>query len=157
VYDIICIQGFPIRGDVYALNISGKRQEWKYVIEYFGGDKQNFILPCVSLPSSKLTRQEVFQRVRASTRQELRSDSALQMQDAKANITKVLTVRQDTEFLPEWNLFFDSIPDTNIIEHDSYNNVLLTLANDVGGFIQKKEPHFATYKTYLTEHSNILF
>ena len=27
--------GLPIRGDVYALNASGRRQEWKYVIEYF--------------------------------------------------------------------------------------------------------------------------
>jgi len=30
-------QGYPIRGDVYALTAPGRRQEWKYVIEYFGG------------------------------------------------------------------------------------------------------------------------
>ena len=88
----------------------------------------------------------MFQRVCASTRQELFTDSILKIQEAKANITKVLTVREETEFLPEWNSFFDSIPESNTIAHVSYDNVLLLLAQDVGGLIQHKEPHFATYK-----------
>ena len=58
-----------------ALNAPGKRQEWKYVIEYFGGDKQSFILPCISLPSSNLARKDVIDRARLSIRQQIDPES----------------------------------------------------------------------------------
>jgi hypothetical protein len=138
--------GLPIRGDVYALNASGRRQEWKYVIEYFGGDKQNFILPCISLPSSSLTRNNVIERARLSIRQEIRSESYASIQAAKSNIFKVLSKRDEMQSWPEWESFFSGIPASNEIAHSTYINALSLLGHEVGGNIQRKEAHFTTYK-----------
>ena len=130
---------------MYALTAPGRRQEWKYVIEYFGGDKQSFIRPCISLPSSYLTRLDVIERARLSIRQEISSSFFHKVQEARANIYKVLAKKDELLSWPEWESFFRGIPSTNEVEHASYINALSLLGQEVGGIIQQKEVHFRTY------------
>ncbi len=131
---------------MYALTAPGRHQEWKYVIEYFGGDKQSFIRPCISLPSSNLTRKDVIERARIPIRQEISLKSFHKVQETKANIYKVLAKKDELLSWPEWESFYCGIPSSNEVEHTSYINALSLLGQEVGGIIQQKEVHFRTYK-----------
>ena len=42
--------GIPMSGEVYPVMTPGRKQEWAYIIHYFGGDTQRFTLPCITLP-----------------------------------------------------------------------------------------------------------
>lgn len=131
---------------MFALNAPGKRQEWKYVIEYFGGDKQNFILQSKSLPSSNLTRKDVIERTRMSIRQKIDPESFRKVQETKLNIYKVLSKRDELQSWSKWEEFFRDIPSSSEVAHATYINALSLLAHEVGGTVQRKEAHFTTYK-----------
>ncbi len=139
--------GYPLRAEVTALTGAGRRQEWRYLVEYWGGDKQIFVLPCISLPFLQLARDDVIQRTNLSMRQGINSDAAIKLRDARSNIYKVLLNREELEYSAEWDEFFELIPTSDVLVHPTYFNALRFLAEEVGGKIQQKEPYFTTYKT----------
>ena len=51
------VEAFPVK-------LAGRRQSWQYNVKYFGGDMQQFKLNCISLAFLKMSRADVFERVR---------------------------------------------------------------------------------------------
>jgi len=56
-------QGIPMSGEAYPVMTPGRKQEWAYIIYYFGGDTQRFTLPCITLPFLHMSVVEVQRRI----------------------------------------------------------------------------------------------
>ena len=140
--------GFPMSGEVFAIDAPGRRLEYNYVIKYHGGDTQRFIRKCISLPFKHMTLSSVLQRVSATIRQPIKPEAHKKLNQAQQNIKKVLQIRQEVSFISEWDDFFSSIPMSNDIAHISYQNAVLDLSKIYGGAIKKKEKVFTTYRWY---------
>jgi len=69
------------------------------------------------------------------------------LNSAKKNIVSLLRIREDTEFIASWNSFFDSIPVVKEVVHQSYENIMRSLAIEYGGHIKLKERIFTTFKS----------
>ena len=138
--------GIPINGDAYPVITPGRRQEWQYNIRYFGGDIQSFTLPCPSLPFLYMSLVEVQRRIQATILQVPKESYLSNLATAKQNIMAVLRKREDTEYIASWNTFFNSIPANRDTTHESYENILLSLAIQYGGKIKIKERRFSTLK-----------
>ena len=125
---------------------SGRRQEWQYNIKYFGGDIQSFILPCTSIPFEHMSLVDINRRIESSIRQIPHDDSGFKLQCVEQNIMKLLTKRQDTEWIPSWRDLFCSIPASSEVPHSSYYPALQTLTTDFGGNIKIREKKITTFK-----------
>ena len=58
---------------------------------------------------------------------EISSKSFHKLQEARANIYKVLAKKDELLSWPEWESFFRGIPSSNEVEHASYINALMFL------------------------------
>ena len=85
-------------------------------------------------------------RVQLCTRQIPKPKHEVKLRNARLNIVKILRIREEPEFSPSWEAFFDSIPTSNESIHASYENILLSLHNEFGGNIKLRELHFTTFK-----------
>ena len=70
--------------------------------------------------------------------------SALPFRDS---ISGILRNRLESEYLPEWDLFFNSLPKSNDMEHASYAYSLRLLAERLGGEIRPPPVVFTRYRT----------
>lgn len=138
--------GIPMSGEVYPVMTPGRKQEWAYIIHYFGGDTQRFTLPCISLPFLHMSVVEVERRIQNTILQIPKKDYMSKLDSAKKNIVTLLRIREDTEFITSWNSFFDSIPVVKEVVHQSYENIMRSLAIEYGGHIKLKERNFTTFK-----------
>ena len=89
---------------------------------------------------------EVQRRVQATILQVPKESYLTDLTKAKQNIIAVLRKREDTEYIASWNTFFNSIPVNKNTTHESYENILLSLAIQYGGKIKIKERRFTTLK-----------
>lgn len=135
-------------GEVYPIMTPGRKQEWQYNIRYFGGDTQSFTLPCISLPFLHMSVAEVHRRVQNTILQKPKKDYMSKLNSAHKNIVSLLRIREDSEFIASWDIFFASIPVLENAVHESYENILRNLAIDYGGNIKLKERRFTTFKRF---------
>ena len=97
-------QGVPIDVIPIPLMDRGQRQRWRYDVQFEGGDKKEFVYPCIPLPVT-LTRQNVLDRLRLVPHQVPLKTWFDKSAEVVSNIKKLLTHRMMDRYIPEWDVF----------------------------------------------------
>jgi hypothetical protein len=75
-----------------AYTDNGRRQEYRYIVEYYGGDIKGFDVPCESVPFS-MTRESLLQRIGYVTRQQFDETYFKTKDKVVSNVRRILKHR----------------------------------------------------------------
>ena len=116
---------------------NGRRQEYRYIIEYYGGDVKAFDMKCPSLPFS-ITRDDLLQRIGFLTRQSFSKSFFKHKDTIISNIRRILRHRgKFASAMPSWDTFFSCTMPQSLDEDFNFSgSIFHRLVTEFGGPIQ---------------------
>jgi hypothetical protein len=129
----------PEKHKLLKTKATGRRQEYRYNVKYFGGDIKSFdLIKSPSLPFS-MSREDFLKRIGYVTRQRFDKSYFKTLPTVLSNVKRILRHRQlYAAKMPSWTHCFQQDMPQHVDDNDfqPFESPLLRIVEDRGGPIQ---------------------